>query len=44
MNKKKDILVYAHWEDMIAPQQLGVLSVVPIKGKEVFSFEYAPGW
>ncbi len=43
-NTKKEIQVYAHWQDLKKPSLIGVLSVVPAKGKESFSFEYAEAW
>lgn len=44
MSSKKEILVYAHWEEFKEPIQMGVLSATPAKGKEVFSFEYKKKW
>ncbi len=44
MSAKKDISVYAHWEGLKEPVLMGVLSAVPAKGKEVFSFEYTKEW
>lgn len=41
---KKEILVYAHWQSLSTPTLMGILQVTPVKGKEVFSFEYAPEW
>ncbi|MFT3703040.1 MAG: HipA domain-containing protein [Agriterribacter sp.] len=43
-NIKKDIQVYAHWQDLHAPAIMGTLSVSLVKGKESFSFEYADAW
>jgi serine/threonine-protein kinase HipA len=43
-NIKKDIQVYAHWQDLQEPAIMGILSVSPAKGKESFSFEYADAW
>lgn len=43
-NIKKDIQVYAHWQDLQVPAIMGTLSVSPAKGKESFSFEYADVW
>ncbi|WP_245562156.1 type II toxin-antitoxin system HipA family toxin [Niabella aurantiaca] len=43
-NIKKDIQVYAHWQDLQDPAIMGTLSVSPAKGKESFSFEYADVW
>jgi serine/threonine-protein kinase HipA len=44
MAAKKIIFVYANWEDFIEPTLMGTLSVIPSKGKEIFSFEYAKEW
>jgi len=44
MNANKEILVYAHWEGFNMPFLMGILSAIPARGKEVFSFEYAKEW
>ncbi|MCC6370376.1 MAG: HipA domain-containing protein [Bacteroidia bacterium] len=44
MGKKKEILVYAHWQNFKTPVLMGTLSSTPAKGKEVFSFEYTKEW
>lgn len=44
MKTGKDILVYAHWEELDEPVRMGVLSAIPARGKEVFSFEYEASW
>jgi serine/threonine-protein kinase HipA len=44
MSSKKEILVYAHWEEFKDPVLMGVLSATPAKGEEVFSFEYNKEW
>lgn len=44
MSEKKEILVYAHWEGFKTPVLMGLLSAIPAKGKEVFSFEYTKEW
>ncbi len=44
MRAKKDILVYAHWEELNEPFLMGILTSTPAKGKEVFSFEYSGEW
>jgi serine/threonine-protein kinase HipA len=41
---KKEIEVYAHWQGLLKPSLMGVLSVSPARGKESFSFEYAGAW
>ena len=43
-NAKKEIQVYAHWQGLDEPNLMGVLSVIPAKGKESFSFEYSATW
>ncbi|MDR2682504.1 MAG: HipA domain-containing protein [Dysgonamonadaceae bacterium] len=42
-NNRK-ILVYADWGTLETPQLIGELSVVPSRGKEIFSFEYHKDW
>jgi serine/threonine-protein kinase HipA len=44
MREEKNIWVYAHWEGFHPPLLMGILSAVPAKGKEVFSFEYTKEW
>jgi len=44
MSAQKDILVYAHWAGYDVPQIMGNLVATPLRGKEVFSFEYAQEW
>lgn len=44
MNTKKEILVYAHWQQTDEPLLMGVLTAVQTKGKETFSFEYEASW
>jgi serine/threonine-protein kinase HipA len=44
MSKEKQIEVYAHWEGLRDPLLMGILAVIPAKGKEVFSFEYSKAW
>lgn len=41
---KLDIYVYAHWKGMKAPQLMGTLSALYVKGKKAFSFEYDKQW
>ena len=43
-NTKKEIIVYAHWLGLAVPNKMGILTVTPAKGKEIFSFEYAADW
>ena len=46
MNKaaQKKIEVYAHWVGLRLPTIMGFLSVTPLRGKEIFSFEYHDAW
>ena len=44
VQKKKQILVYAHWLGLKNPQLMGTLTATQAKGKESFAFEYAAGW
>ena len=44
MSDKKNILVYADWEGMKGPVQMGNLVATRVKGKETFSFEYTKDW
>lgn len=43
-NDKKNILVYADWEQIGTPTLMGNLTVSSVRGKESFSFEYAVNW
>lgn len=44
LNNKRTIYVYAHWSGMAEPFLMGVLHSDRLKGKEIFSFEYAKDW
>ncbi len=44
VNTKKEIFVYAHWQDLLEPTKMGILTATPTKGKEAFSFEYTDDW
>lgn len=45
MNKDfKNIYVYADWAGLHAPALMGSLHVQFIRSKEIFSFEFDPGW
>lgn len=47
MSKKRNrrkIYVFAHWQGMGEAFPMGVLHADPLKGKEIFSFEYDPKW
>ena len=41
---KTDIYVYAHWQGMLEPKMIGILSAQQAKGKKAFSFEYDNNW
>jgi serine/threonine-protein kinase HipA len=38
------IEVHAHWMGLTEPVLIGILHAVPIRGKEIFSFEYNNKW
>ena len=40
----KQVRVYADWAELRAPHLMGLLSMDRVRGKDVFSFEYAGGW
>lgn len=46
MNKipQRRIEVYAHWEELSQPIPVGTLNATPVRGKEIFSFEYNDDW
>lgn len=44
MSDKKNIVVFAHWEDFLNPVFMGTLTTTDSRGKETFSFEYAKEW
>ncbi len=44
MKATKEIFVYANWKTESTPVLVGLLTAIPSKGKEVFSFEYDAGW
>ena len=44
MNASREIYVYADWPEMQVPALMGCLHAQPIRGKEIFSFEFAPEW
>ena len=41
---KTDIYVYAHWQGMLEPIMIGILSAQQAKEKKAFSFEYENNW
>ena len=43
-DNKRSICVYAHWQEMDTPFLMGILYSDRLKGKEIFSFEYAENW
>lgn len=42
--ERKEILVYAHWQEMNEPVFMGFLYSEVVRGKEIFSFEYSSEW
>ncbi len=46
MSKKNEaaIWVFADWEPLEGPQQMGILTPQRVRGKEIFSFEYHESW
>lgn len=42
--RARDIEVWADWSDMGGGARMGVLHAAPVRGKEVFSFEYDSSW
>lgn len=42
--KKFDIYVYAHWQGIDVPLEIGILSAHFGKGKKAFSFQYNKDW
>ncbi len=43
-NQKKELFVFADWQELKKPTLMGTLHVTPSKGTEIFSFEYAKTW
>jgi serine/threonine-protein kinase HipA len=43
-SQQRAIEVWADWDGLSSPQQVGVLCASVSRGKEIFSFEYAPEW
>ncbi len=41
---QKAIQVCAHWDGLVDPIFMGTLFATPVRGKEVFSFQYHPNW
>lgn len=46
MSKKEQrhIEVYAHWTGLSEPLLMGILHATPLRGKEIFSFDYNSDW
>ena len=42
--KQREIFVYANWQNMEQPIQMGTLRASLLRGKEVFAFEYTKTW
>lgn len=40
----KNVMVFADWKGLAGPIKIGELHCIPVRGKEVFSFEYDKGW
>ncbi len=40
----REIFVYADWQELDGPMLMGVLTSEPLRGKEIFSFEYDKQW
>lgn len=43
-SEPRKIQVCAHWVGIPEPKLVGVLSAIPSRGKEIFSFEYGSDW
>ena len=43
-NSQREVLMYAHWKGIHDPALMGILRSIPIRGKELFSFEYTKDW
>lgn len=44
MKSRQNIIVYADWEGLGGPTQIGILYTQLLRGKEIFSFEYDHSW
>ena len=42
--ERREIEVWADWQDLTAPCRVGVLTATPSRGKEVFAFTYDDAW
>jgi serine/threonine-protein kinase HipA len=43
-SRRRALLVYADWNGINSEQWMGTLHAELLRGKEIFSFEYAPNW
>ena len=43
-NQRKEILVYANWQEIKEPKLMGTLYSELTRGKEIFSFQYSDEW
>ena len=43
-NASKSIHVFADWPEFQKPALMGSLHIQFIRGKEIYSFEFSPGW
>lgn len=43
-SQQRRIEVHAHWVGLTQPVLVGVLFATPLRGKEIFSFEYSHDW
>ena len=43
-SRRRALLVYADWNGINSEQWMGTLHARLLRGKEIFSFEYAPNW
>lgn len=43
-SKQRQIEVHAHWVGLDEPTLVGILHATPLRGKEIFSFEYDHEW
>ena len=43
-NTRREIFIYADWQEVHGPFLMGVLHADHLKGREVYSFEYEKGW
>lgn len=41
---KREVYVYAYWQEMEEPVIMGILHSELLRGNEIFSFEYDNNW